>query len=302
MLAKCLLECHKNSVVAGSPLALKVFVSGRGRLENEGSTALAEAFKVCCFCTTLSGEKFISIHTENFTVFCFCFLGDGDSWRVTDATEWNFAPGHHCIGWRFGYQQKPENFEHERQHFHRSWGQSHGEGICVSLSPERAEHISVRLYNASWFQVDLEWIIHLRRPNLNRRNVYLFLNCSVRLWTFLQALPNLQKLEVLNFGDCLLRTKGAEAIADAIKDSHASLKVETLLLVLHKTFCKSETLTNRPFSMQIGHPTLGYLCAKLLGLFGRTTCCRILGNFGSLVLKLVWIALSFRERFHCSEF
>ncbi len=79
MLAKCLLECHKNSVVAGSPLALKVFVSGRGRLENEGSTALAEAFKVCCFCTTLSGEKFISIHTENFTVFCFCFLGDGDS-------------------------------------------------------------------------------------------------------------------------------------------------------------------------------------------------------------------------------
>ena len=46
MLAKCLLECHKNSVTAGSPLALRVFVSGRGRLENEGSKALAEAFKV----------------------------------------------------------------------------------------------------------------------------------------------------------------------------------------------------------------------------------------------------------------
>ena len=46
MLAKCLLECHRNSVAAGSPLALRVFVSGRGRLENEGSKALAEAFKV----------------------------------------------------------------------------------------------------------------------------------------------------------------------------------------------------------------------------------------------------------------
>ncbi len=45
----------------------------------------------------------------------------------------------------------------------------------------------------------------------------------------LQALPNLQKLEVLNFGDCLLRTKGAEAIADAIKDSHTSLKVRQTL-------------------------------------------------------------------------
>ena len=46
MLARCLLECYNKSVDAGSPLALRVFVSGRGRLEDEGSTALAEAFKV----------------------------------------------------------------------------------------------------------------------------------------------------------------------------------------------------------------------------------------------------------------
>ena len=46
ILAKCLMDCIKNSTAAGSPLQLKVFVSGRGRLENEGSTALAEAFKV----------------------------------------------------------------------------------------------------------------------------------------------------------------------------------------------------------------------------------------------------------------
>ena len=47
MLSECLLECHKNSVAAGKPLALKVFVSGRNRLENDGATALATAFKVC---------------------------------------------------------------------------------------------------------------------------------------------------------------------------------------------------------------------------------------------------------------
>ncbi len=55
MLAKCLLDCYKNSVAAGTPLALKVFVSGRGRLENEGSKALAEAFKVLV-CQIYSGR------------------------------------------------------------------------------------------------------------------------------------------------------------------------------------------------------------------------------------------------------
>lgn len=46
MLAKCLMECYKSSSAAGSPLALKVFISGRGRLENDGSKALAEVFKL----------------------------------------------------------------------------------------------------------------------------------------------------------------------------------------------------------------------------------------------------------------
>jgi len=45
MLAECLSECHEKSVAAGRPLALKVFISGRGRLENDGATALAKAFK-----------------------------------------------------------------------------------------------------------------------------------------------------------------------------------------------------------------------------------------------------------------
>ena len=47
MLAECLMDCYKSSKDAGSPLALKVFVSGRGRLEDEGSSALSEVFKVC---------------------------------------------------------------------------------------------------------------------------------------------------------------------------------------------------------------------------------------------------------------
>ena len=40
------MECYKTSSAAGTPLALRVFISGRGRLENEGSKALSEVFKV----------------------------------------------------------------------------------------------------------------------------------------------------------------------------------------------------------------------------------------------------------------
>ena len=50
MLAKCLMEAYTQSAALKQPLALKVFVSGRGRLECEGSKALSEVFKVshCC--------------------------------------------------------------------------------------------------------------------------------------------------------------------------------------------------------------------------------------------------------------
>lgn len=44
MLAASLTKCHEDSVKAGTPLSLKVFVAGRNRLENEGSKALAEVF------------------------------------------------------------------------------------------------------------------------------------------------------------------------------------------------------------------------------------------------------------------
>uniref|UniRef100_A0A2K6RXB0 Ran GTPase-activating protein 1 n=1 Tax=Rhinopithecus roxellana TaxID=61622 RepID=A0A2K6RXB0_RHIRO len=46
ILAAALTECHRKSSAQGKPLALKVFVAGRNRLENDGATALAEAFRV----------------------------------------------------------------------------------------------------------------------------------------------------------------------------------------------------------------------------------------------------------------
>ncbi|XP_076169542.1 ran GTPase activating protein isoform X2 [Ptiloglossa arizonensis] len=45
ILAKALLDCYDNSSKAGSCLALKVFVAGRNRLENEGAKALASVFQ-----------------------------------------------------------------------------------------------------------------------------------------------------------------------------------------------------------------------------------------------------------------
>ncbi|XP_055637482.1 ran GTPase-activating protein [Toxorhynchites rutilus septentrionalis] len=44
MLAKALLACHEASSRKGKPLALKLFIAGRNRLENDGSKALAEVF------------------------------------------------------------------------------------------------------------------------------------------------------------------------------------------------------------------------------------------------------------------
>jgi Ran GTPase-activating protein 1 len=39
------------------------------------------------------------------------------------------------------------------------------------------------------------------------------------------ALPNLQKLQEINLGDCLLKTKGAMSIAAALAEGHEELQV-----------------------------------------------------------------------------
>ncbi|XP_034448994.1 ran GTPase-activating protein 1a isoform X1 [Hippoglossus hippoglossus] len=46
ILAASLIQCHKKSSADGTPLSLKVFVAGRNRLENDGATALAQAFQL----------------------------------------------------------------------------------------------------------------------------------------------------------------------------------------------------------------------------------------------------------------
>ena len=46
MLANLLLECYERSKAVGHPLALKVFILGRSRQENEGASALAKVFKL----------------------------------------------------------------------------------------------------------------------------------------------------------------------------------------------------------------------------------------------------------------
>ncbi|KAG5306293.1 RAGP1 protein, partial [Acromyrmex insinuator] len=45
MLAKALEKCYENSSSEGTPFALKVFIVGRNRLENEGAQALASVFE-----------------------------------------------------------------------------------------------------------------------------------------------------------------------------------------------------------------------------------------------------------------
>ena len=46
ILANALIECHKNASQAGAKFALKTFVCGRNRIENERAIPLAEAFKL----------------------------------------------------------------------------------------------------------------------------------------------------------------------------------------------------------------------------------------------------------------
>ena len=46
-----------------------------------------------------------------------------------------------------------------------------------------------------------------------------------------EVLPSLQEVRVLNFGECLVRSGGATAIAEAIKDGHKLLEVHTMTCI-----------------------------------------------------------------------
>jgi len=46
LLSEAFIKCHETSSLSGTPFALKVFISGRNRLEDEGAKALSKAFKI----------------------------------------------------------------------------------------------------------------------------------------------------------------------------------------------------------------------------------------------------------------
>lgn len=55
-------------------------------------------------------------------------------------------------------------------------------------------------------------------------------HCIINNVLQIQALPKLQLLEIINFGDCLLKCGGASAIANALKNGHERLKVCLLFM------------------------------------------------------------------------
>lgn len=42
-----------------------------------------------------------------------------------------------------------------------------------------------------------------------------------------EKLPMMQNLEIIDFGDCLMKTAGAKYIANALEDGHTKLQVST---------------------------------------------------------------------------
>ena len=73
LLAQTLLECYRASAAVGHPLALKVFVLGRSRQENEGAKALGRFLKVSVFVViiTVFRIRTLKIWMRIHPFFCF---------------------------------------------------------------------------------------------------------------------------------------------------------------------------------------------------------------------------------------
>ena len=65
-------------------------------------------------------------------------------------------------------------------------------------------------------------------------NVHLLYISTPMHSCILQVLHNLPDLEVINFGDCLVKPQGALAIGEALKEKHFNLKV---FMVAPFSFC-----------------------------------------------------------------
>lgn len=81
LLANALLDCYECSKKQGKPLALKIFIAGRNRLENEGAKALAEVFNV----------RSIFITIILFLLIILSILDHRYITRNSHATKWNLS-------------------------------------------------------------------------------------------------------------------------------------------------------------------------------------------------------------------
>ncbi|CAD5117641.1 DgyrCDS6397 [Dimorphilus gyrociliatus] len=131
MLASALNNCYQASKATGKPLSITTFISGRGRLENEGSKALSKVF------TEMKSLEHVEM------------------------------------------PQNGINFE------------------GISALAEAFSHNT-----------------NLRYLNLNDNT---FTEVGAQAMAK-YALPKLKNLEVLNFGDCLIRSGGGKAIASALRE------------------------------------------------------------------------------------
>lgn len=108
------------------------------------------------------------------------------------------------------YRSKVAAF-HQTQFLTKSFG-------CVLYSRKSCSYMVtiIKLYH-----------FHFIPWGINSHHQYSVDLCLLKLicTPLYQVLPSLTNLEVINFGDCLVKSKGASAIADAIKTNHAKLKV-----------------------------------------------------------------------------
>lgn len=100
LLAEALLACHKNS---GGKFALKQFVAGRNRLENEGAQALSKAFEVDSHASETFSSTVVSLSLDHR------YSGSDPS-----SSEWYPSAGHRSVDDRFRAQSEPARDRFER--------------------------------------------------------------------------------------------------------------------------------------------------------------------------------------------
>lgn len=90
----------------------------------------------------------------------------------------------------------------------------------------------IAMAEVSLFQLPFDLLRGERESTFSRTELR-----SIRAFEFMhllcsaQTLKKLRQVEVINFGDCLVRSKGAIAIAEAVKEGLHKLKVLAILFL-----------------------------------------------------------------------